>query len=144
MGQLFSSVWAMFYGSKEYKIVMVRAMHHPSSMGLRLGGWCLLSAEPRLAQPPLAARGWFSRRATSSTRGLYYRQVGLDNAGKTTILYKLAVGEVVQATATVGSNVEQVRFKNVQLEVRGGTWHHTTYRMLCFLSTDVSRGCGPI
>ena len=44
--------------------------------------------------------------------------MGLDNAGKTTILYKLHLGEVVQATATVGSNVELVRFKNIQLEVR--------------------------
>ena len=46
------------------------------------------------------------------------QKVGLDNAGKTTILYKLHLGEVVQATATVGSNVELVRFKNIQLEVR--------------------------
>ena len=36
-------------------------------------------------------------------------QVGLDNAGKTTILYKLSLGEVVQSTPTVGSNVEMVR-----------------------------------
>lgn len=46
-------------------------------------------------------------------------QVGLDNAGKTTLLYKLALGEVIKSTPTVGSNVESVRYKNVQLEVRG-------------------------
>mmetsp|Transcript_21573 Transcript_21573/g.54927 ORF Transcript_21573/g.54927 Transcript_21573/m.54927 type:complete len:189 (-) Transcript_21573:1649-2215(-) len=43
--------------------------------------------------------------------------VGLDNAGKTTILYKLSLGEVVQSTATVGSNVELVRYKNIQMEI---------------------------
>lgn len=44
-------------------------------------------------------------------------QVGLDNAGKTTILYKLSLGEVVVSQATVGSNVELVKYKNIQLEV---------------------------
>ena len=33
--------------------------------------------------------------------------LGLDNAGKTTIVYKLAVGEAVATTPTVGSNVEE-------------------------------------
>ncbi|KAF5837127.1 small Arf-related GTPase [Dunaliella salina] len=42
--------------------------------------------------------------------------VGLDNAGKTTILYKLTLGEVVQSSATVGSNVETVKYKNIQME----------------------------
>eukprot|EP00200_Dunaliella_tertiolecta_P004051 CAMPEP_0202358332 /NCGR_PEP_ID=MMETSP1126-20121109/12035_1 /ASSEMBLY_ACC=CAM_ASM_000457 /TAXON_ID=3047 /ORGANISM="Dunaliella tertiolecta, Strain CCMP1320" /LENGTH=153 /DNA_ID=CAMNT_0048951459 /DNA_START=201 /DNA_END=659 /DNA_ORIENTATION=- len=43
--------------------------------------------------------------------------VGLDNAGKTTILYKLSLGEVVQSSATVGSNVETVKYKNIQMEI---------------------------
>ncbi|GAX84652.1 hypothetical protein CEUSTIGMA_g12073.t1 [Chlamydomonas eustigma] len=43
--------------------------------------------------------------------------VGLDNAGKTTILYKLSLGEVVKSTATIGSNVEMVKYKNIQLEI---------------------------
>jgi ADP-ribosylation factor-like protein 5B len=34
--------------------------------------------------------------------------VGLHNAGKTTILYKLALGEVVVTQPTIGSNVEEV------------------------------------
>lgn len=34
--------------------------------------------------------------------------LGLDNAGKTTILYKLKLGEVVQSIPTIGFNVEQV------------------------------------
>lgn len=42
--------------------------------------------------------------------------VGLDNAGKTTILYKLKLGEVVAALPTVGFNVENVRYKNINFQ----------------------------
>lgn len=35
--------------------------------------------------------------------------VGLDNAGKTTILYQFLMNEVVQTSPTIGSNVEEVR-----------------------------------
>lgn len=44
-------------------------------------------------------------------------QVGLDNAGKTTTLYKLHLGQVISTQPTVGSNVEQVTYKNLQFEV---------------------------
>jgi ADP-ribosylation factor-like protein 5B len=43
--------------------------------------------------------------------------VGLDNAGKTTTLYKLHLGEAVTAAPTIGSNVEEVVFKNLRFEV---------------------------
>ena len=43
--------------------------------------------------------------------------VGLHNAGKTTILYKLALNEVVVTQPTIGSNVEEVAHKNVKLQV---------------------------
>ncbi len=43
--------------------------------------------------------------------------MGLDNAGKTTILYKLHLGEVIVTQPTIGSNVEQVKFQNVTMEV---------------------------
>ena len=41
--------------------------------------------------------------------------VGLANAGKTTILYKMHLGEVVNAHPTIGSNVEEVRHNNTRL-----------------------------
>lgn len=44
--------------------------------------------------------------------------VGLDNAGKTTTLYKLHLGEVVLTQPTIGSNVEEVVYKNITFEVR--------------------------
>ena len=43
--------------------------------------------------------------------------LGLDAAGKTTILFKLKLGEVVQSIPTVGFNVETVEFKNCKLNV---------------------------
>ena len=43
--------------------------------------------------------------------------VGLDNAGKTTILYRLHLGDVITTTPTVGSNVEEVSHRNVTFQV---------------------------
>lgn len=43
--------------------------------------------------------------------------LGLDNAGKTTILYRLHVGEVVQTIPTIGFNVETVTYKNIKFQV---------------------------
>ena len=44
-------------------------------------------------------------------------QVGLDAAGKTTILYKLKLGEVVTTIPTIGFNVETVEYKNISFTV---------------------------
>lgn len=43
--------------------------------------------------------------------------LGLDGAGKTTILYRLQVGEVVVTIPTIGFNVEQVTYKNLKFQV---------------------------
>eukprot|EP01107_Rhizomastix_libera_P018515 TRINITY_DN964_c0_g1_i1.p1 TRINITY_DN964_c0_g1~~TRINITY_DN964_c0_g1_i1.p1 ORF type:complete len:175 (-),score=11.14 TRINITY_DN964_c0_g1_i1:66-590(-) len=43
--------------------------------------------------------------------------LGLDNAGKTTILYKLKLGQNVSTIPTVGFNVETVTFKKVKFNV---------------------------
>jgi len=40
--------------------------------------------------------------------------VGLDNAGKSTILYKLFLGETITTTPTIGSNVETIVYRNVK------------------------------
>jgi len=42
---------------------------------------------------------------------------GLDAAGKTTILYKLKLGEVVTTIPTIGFNVETVEYKNISFTV---------------------------
>ncbi|XP_059811701.1 ADP-ribosylation factor 1-like [Hypanus sabinus] len=59
----------------------------------------------------------------SIIRGLFSKKemrilmVGLDAAGKTTILYKLKLGEIVTTIPTIGFNVETVEYKNVSFTV---------------------------
>ncbi len=52
-------------------------------------------------------------------------QVGLDAAGKTSILYKLKLGEVVSTIPTLGFNVETVTYRNISFtvwDVGKNTW----------------------
>merc|ERR1712125_126715 len=51
------------------------------------------------------------------TREMRILMVGLDAAGKTTILYKLKLGEVVTTIPTIGFNVETVEYKNISFTV---------------------------
>ncbi|MCL7030518.1 hypothetical protein MKW94_012114 [Papaver nudicaule] len=50
-------------------------------------------------------------------RDMRILMVGLDAAGKTTILYKLKLGEIVTTIPTIGFNVETVEYKNVSFTV---------------------------
>jgi len=74
----------------------------------------------------------YSRYHSSSTMGNWISNVfrdligskdmrilmlGLDNAGKTTVLYKLKLGEVVTTLPTIGFNVETVIYKNIKFDV---------------------------
>ncbi|KAF8367167.1 hypothetical protein PRIPAC_84996 [Pristionchus pacificus] len=43
--------------------------------------------------------------------------LGLDAAGKTTILYKLKLGELVTTIPTIGFNVEQVTYRNLAFTI---------------------------
>ena len=43
--------------------------------------------------------------------------VGFDAAGKTTILYRLKLGEIVNTIPTIGFNVETVEYKNIHFNV---------------------------
>lgn len=77
--------------------------------------------------------------------------VGLDNAGKTTILYQLKVGEVITTIPTIGFNVETVEYKNIRFTVWdiGGQhkirslWYHYFLNSAAIIyvvdSTDVNR-----
>ena len=40
--------------------------------------------------------------------------LGLDNAGKTTIMYKMTLGSVVATAPTIGSNTETFEYKNLK------------------------------
>lgn len=50
-------------------------------------------------------------------RELRVVMLGLDAAGKTTILYKLHIGEVLTTVPTIGFNVEKVQYKNCTFTV---------------------------
>jgi small GTP-binding protein len=52
-----------------------------------------------------------------SSKPVRVLMVGLDAAGKTTILYKLKLNETVSSIPTIGFNVEEVAFKNVNFTV---------------------------
>lgn len=77
--------------------------------------------------------------------------VGLDNAGKTTILYQFLMNEVVHTSPTIGSNVEEVVWKNIHFlmwdiggqETLRSTWStyytHAQFIILVVDSTDRER-----
>ena len=58
--------------------------------------------------------------------------LGLDGAGKTTILYKMKINETLNTAPTIGFNVETINYKNLEFTVWdiGGQytlralWHH--------------------
>ena len=43
--------------------------------------------------------------------------LGLDGAGKSTILYKLKIGEIIQTAPTIGFNMETIEFKKLKMNV---------------------------
>merc|ERR1719502_1046880 len=53
----------------------------------------------------------------SSKKDMRMLMLGLDAAGKTTVLYKFKLGEVVTTIPTVGFNVEEVTYKNLRMTV---------------------------
>ena len=55
--------------------------------------------------------------SSSSIRPLTPAFLPLDAAGKTTILYKLKLGEIVTTIPTIGFNVETVEYKNISFTV---------------------------
>lgn len=50
------------------------------------------------------------RRLTGTGQQYKIVLVGLNNAGKTTILYKLHLGEAVVTQPTIGCNIEELRY----------------------------------
>ncbi|CAK5050501.1 unnamed protein product [Meloidogyne enterolobii] len=63
----------------------------------------------------LTLSGLFSR--LFGKRQVRILMVGLDAAGKTTILYKLKLGEIVTTIPTIGFNVETVEYRNISFTV---------------------------
>ena len=63
--------------------------------------------------------GFFFRNMFSPLmkRDMRVLMLGLDAAGKTTILYKLKLGEIVNTLPTIGFNVETVVYRNISFMV---------------------------
>eukprot|EP00475_Leptophrys_vorax_P011666 TRINITY_DN1820_c0_g1_i4.p1 TRINITY_DN1820_c0_g1~~TRINITY_DN1820_c0_g1_i4.p1 ORF type:complete len:186 (-),score=42.12 TRINITY_DN1820_c0_g1_i4:59-616(-) len=57
--------------------------------------------------------GGFVSVFTGKSKEIKILMLGLDAAGKTTILYKLKLGEVNTTIPTIGMNVEMVKYKNI-------------------------------
>ena len=53
----------------------------------------------------------------SSNKDMRILMLGLDGAGKTTVLYKLKLGEVISSVPTIGFNVETVQYKKINFQV---------------------------
>ena len=88
---------------------------------------------------PLAAGGLISYfKSLIGSREMRILILGLDGAGKTTILYRLQVGEVVTTIPTIGFNVEQVTYKNLKFQVwdLGGQTSIRPYWRCYYSSTD--------
>jgi len=64
--------------------------------------------------------------------------LGLDGAGKTTILFRLQLGEVVTTIPTIGFNVENVTYKNLHFQVwdLGGQTSIRPYWRCYYANTD--------
>lgn len=60
--------------------------------------------------------GWFTKLFTFTTEKKLL-MVGLDASGKTTILYKLKLGENITSIPTIGFNVEEVSYKNFKMSI---------------------------
>ncbi|XP_063934727.1 ADP-ribosylation factor-like protein 1 [Zophobas morio] len=64
--------------------------------------------------------------------------LGLDNAGKTTFLYRLNLGEVVSTFPTIGFNMEVVKHKGIKFRVwdLGGQEDIRSYWKCYYANTD--------
>ena len=64
--------------------------------------------------------------------------LGIQNAGKTTILYRLSLGQLVQTTPTIGSNLEEISYNNVKLQAwdLGGQESTRSVWDVYFVNTD--------
>lgn len=54
---------------------------------------------------------------TKSIESLSVLMLGLDNAGKTTLLYKLKLGSIATTIPTIGFNVETLTYKQFSIDV---------------------------
>ena len=64
--------------------------------------------------------------------------LGMQNAGKTTILYRLSLGQFIKTTPTIGSNVEELTYNNVKFQAwdLGGQSSSRSVWDVYYMNTD--------
>ena len=64
--------------------------------------------------------------------------LGMQNAGKTTILYRLSLGQLVKTTPTIGSNMEELQYENVKFQAwdLGGQESTRSVWDIYYMNTD--------
>ena len=69
--------------------------------------------------------------------------LGLDNAGKTTILYRLQneSDEAVQTIPTIGFNVETLQYKNIKVRTATTERHGSVVHIYGLRTTDTHLDC---
>jgi len=85
--------------------------------------FCVCGLNDSTNQPTFAKKkkekkmGSIFAKLFSGKKEMRILMVGLDAAGKTTILYKLKLGEIVTTIPTIGFNVETVEYKKINFTV---------------------------
>ena len=72
----------------------------------------------------MGATSFFNRHFKKSNA--WIAMIGLDYAGKTTILYKMKLGEVINTMPTIGFNMETTQYRNYIIN----TWDSGNYNYL--------------
>lgn len=85
-----------------------------------------MSAQIRTIIDPQEAPVLFLPSMGNSLRTERYRNlkllvIGLDSAGKSTILYRLQLGEVISTVPTIGFNIEVIEHKSMKISSWVGT-----------------------
>ncbi|XP_046756134.1 ADP-ribosylation factor 4 isoform X2 [Gallus gallus] len=115
MGLTISSLFSRLFGKKQMRILMGKGR----APGPAAAGPCAALPACRAALRPgptgggERSGGGSSALPSGAARSAGGGEVGLDAAGKTTILYKLKLGEIVTTIPTIGFNVETVEYKNI-------------------------------
>ncbi|KAM4870749.1 ADP-ribosylation factor 1 isoform X1 [Urocitellus parryii] len=109
------AIWQVTFEQKYEGTRDLQLLHSPGQLAQ---GSCEVSGQCRF-QPPTRMGNIFANlfKGLFGKKEMRILMVGLDAAGKTTILYKLKLGEIVTTIPTIGFNVETVEYKNISFTV---------------------------
>merc|ERR1711975_11579 len=111
---------SVFYGKNQVALVFVLSIqqseHHRQLRSLHTlcSRFRLVDQKKQVTMGNMFAKLF---KGLIGKREMRILMVGLDAAGKTTVLYKLKLGEVVTTIPTIGFNVETVEYKNINFTV---------------------------